>query len=171
MLRGLILPALVLVFAAACGGNGEPAGGAVEEVPGFELTSLAFDEGGDIPMASTCDGADRLPALKWTGVPRGTVELALIVEDPDAVPLGGAFVHAVAFGIDADDSGLPPRGTATYATNDFEEEGYRGPCPPEGDPPHRYVFALYALGAALTLEPGISHEDAREAIESAAIAR
>jgi hypothetical protein len=55
--------------------------------------------------------------------------------------------------------------------NDFGEEGYSGPCPPEGDPPHRYVFALYALGDGLSLEPGVGHEEAREAIESAAIAR
>jgi Raf kinase inhibitor-like YbhB/YbcL family protein len=30
-------------------------------------------------------------------------------------------------------------------TNDFQRVGYKGPCPPCGDHPHRYVFTLYAL--------------------------
>jgi phosphatidylethanolamine-binding protein (PEBP) family uncharacterized protein len=37
-------------------------------------------------------------------------------------------------------------------TTDFLDTGvtggngnYGGPCPPQGDPPHRYIFTLYAL--------------------------
>jgi phosphatidylethanolamine-binding protein (PEBP) family uncharacterized protein len=37
-------------------------------------------------------------------------------------------------------------------TNDFQDTGatgsngnYGGPCPPQGDAPHRYVFTIYAL--------------------------
>ncbi len=33
----------------------------------------------------------------------------------------------------------------------FVRIGYRGPCPPEGNP-HRYFFRIYALDSALHLE-------------------
>ena len=59
----------------------------------FTLTSPAFDDGAPIPRAATCDGADRSPALDWTGAPAGTEALALVVIDPDARD----FVHWVAF--------------------------------------------------------------------------
>ena len=59
----------------------------------FTLTSSAFDDGAPIPRAATCDGADRSPALDWTGAPAGTQALALVVIDPDARD----FVHWVAF--------------------------------------------------------------------------
>ena len=28
---------------------------------------------------------------------------------------------------------------------DFRVPGYGGPCPPEGDHPHRYIFTLFCL--------------------------
>jgi Raf kinase inhibitor-like YbhB/YbcL family protein len=34
---------------------------------------------------------------------------------------------------------------AVQATTSFGAPGYGGPCTPEGDKPHRYVFTLYAL--------------------------
>jgi hypothetical protein len=54
------------------------------KLAGFVLTSPSFDEGGEIPIRHTCDGADISPELNWQGAPRGTVALALVVDDPDA---------------------------------------------------------------------------------------
>ena len=34
---------------------------------------------------------------------------------------------------------------AAQAVTDYGTAAYGGPCPPEGDKPHRYVFTLYAL--------------------------
>jgi Raf kinase inhibitor-like YbhB/YbcL family protein len=29
--------------------------------------------------------------------------------------------------------------------NDTGQPGYAGPCPPEGDHPHRYIFTIFAV--------------------------
>lgn len=124
-------------------------------VPPFRLTSAAFEAGGSIPRAYTCDGADVSPALAWSGVPAGAEALVLVVDDPDA----GGFAHWLVVDMDPGRSRLG-RGAGTPAwaqqqgVNDFGRVGWGGPCPPSGE--HRYRFTLYALAAPLGLdgEPG-----------------
>src|SRR5437879_5953633 len=48
------------------------------------IRSGAFAEGRAIPRRDGEDGEDLSPPLTWSGLPEGTRELALIVEDPDA---------------------------------------------------------------------------------------
>jgi Raf kinase inhibitor-like YbhB/YbcL family protein len=126
----------------------------------FTITSPAFSDGGPIPRAHTCDGADMSPPLTITGVPDGTAELALIVDDPDAP--AGTWVHWVLYKLPATTSSLAPGfpkepetakpSPARQGTNDFRRIGWGGPCPPRG-PAHRYLFTLYALSTALTVPP------------------
>jgi len=116
----------------------------------FRLASAAFVDGSSIPRRHSCDGADASPPLTWSGVPAGTVALALIVDDPDAA----GFVHWVAYDIDPSTPGLPAGvpGSATspaQGRNGFGRVGYGGPCPPGGT--HHYVFRLLALDARLPL--------------------
>ncbi|HUT77256.1 MAG TPA: hypothetical protein VM285_06195, partial [Polyangia bacterium] len=59
-----------------------PTGGG--EMQKIELTSSAFEPGGEIPAAHTCQGDDLSVPLAWSGVPAGAKSLALIVDDPDA---------------------------------------------------------------------------------------
>ena len=121
------------------------------------ISSPAFSDGGPIPRAHTCDGADLSPPLTWRGVPAGAKQLALIVDDPDAP--GRVWVHWVLYGLGASVSGLPA-GLAkdgVQGINDFRRLGYGGPCPPPG-PAHRYVFTLYTLDTELKLPPGATKD-------------
>jgi Raf kinase inhibitor-like YbhB/YbcL family protein len=144
VLVGCVAAAVALVLTAD----------AVGARPKFKLTSPAFAAGGMIPDGFTCDGASASPPLQWKGVPKGTVELAITMEDPD-VP-GSGFVHWVAWGIDPELGRLPEETLPTEVVEG--EPAYRGPCPPSGDP-HHYRFTLYALDEHVTLEPGAADID------------
>jgi Raf kinase inhibitor-like YbhB/YbcL family protein len=132
------------------------------------LTSPAFHNRGMIPKRFTCSGEDVSPPLRWTGV--GNVpELTLLVEDIDA----DRFVHWMVLGIPQDvdhfATGETPSRT-TEAENSFGAHGWDGPCPPEGDPPHRYVFALYATDAPLGLDAKALPDEVHAALATHAVA-
>jgi Raf kinase inhibitor-like YbhB/YbcL family protein len=138
----------------------------------IELTSPAFEDGGTIPEEHTRLGGNVSPPLAWAGVPADAAELVLIMQDPDAP--SGTFTHWILAGLDTDldglDAGEVPDG-AVEGSNDFGEDGYDGPQPPVGDPPHRYVFTLHALGDESGLGAGAASDDVDEAVESFGIDR
>ena len=121
---------------------------------GFMLSSNAFNDGGQLPTQSTCDGADQSPPLSWSGPPQGTKSFALVVDDPDAP--SGTFRHWGAWNIPADTKVIEAGqgGHFPQATNDFGNQGYGGACPPEGHGPHRYRFKLFALDTDRLSLPG-----------------
>jgi len=101
-----------------------------------------------------CSGGNRSPHLRWQDAPAGTKGFAVTCFDPDA-PTGSGFWHWVVVNIppavtelilDAGNSasGKLPAGALQVRT-DFGKPGYGGPCPPEGDHPHRYLFTVYAV--------------------------
>jgi Raf kinase inhibitor-like YbhB/YbcL family protein len=123
----------------------------------LSISTNAFAHEGEIPRKHTCDDDDLSPALSWSGIPKGTRSLALIVDDPDAPDPAApkmTWVHWVLYNLPADSDGLPegvdpaalPGGTLE-GQNDWNRTGYGGPCPPTGR--HRYFFKLYALDAVL----------------------
>ncbi len=74
------------------------------------LTSPAFEDGQPIPAthaSKRVGGRDLSPALAWSGVPSGTEQLLLVIEDPDA-PTRAPFIHCVAL-IEPSISGLAER--------------------------------------------------------------
>lgn len=121
----------------------------------LQLTSSAFQDGGEIPARYTCEGQNVSPPLAWSGAPAATRGFVLIADDPDAPDPQAprmVFVHWVLYNLPANADHLPeavsalPAGAISGIT-DFQRTGYGGPCPPIGR--HRYFFKLYALDTLL----------------------
>jgi Raf kinase inhibitor-like YbhB/YbcL family protein len=115
----------------------------------FSLTSSAISEGGRIPTAHSCFGADVSPPLTWTGGP-AVPGYALILTD---ITSAEGFVHSMLWDIPGDISSLPaqiekvylprvPAGAKQPLGYDETTRGYLGPCPGEL---HRYELALHAV--------------------------
>ncbi len=136
----------------------------------MKISSSAFENGETIPTRYTCEGDNVSPPLSWEGVPDGTKVLALVVDDPDA---SGTFTHWVIYNLPT----MPPRleeGASLNdrfseglreGINDFGDQGYGGPCPPRGNPPHRYKFRLFALDQELDFKGRITRGQLMDAIE------
>jgi phosphatidylethanolamine-binding protein (PEBP) family uncharacterized protein len=62
------------------------------------ITSPAFEHEGNIPSEYTCDGEEINPPLHIGELPKNTITLALIVEDPDASR--DVFDHWIVWNID-----------------------------------------------------------------------
>jgi len=118
---------------------------------------------GSLSPTYTCDGEDSWPALRWSGVPAGSAELALYVMNVQPVR-GRLFVDWALAGLDPGLGGIEagelPAG-AIVATNGFGERGY-SICPAgRGE---IYMFAIYALPRRLGLRPGFDAREARARI-------
>ena len=133
---------------------------------------LLFDQ-------SECKGGNRSPQISWRGAPADTRGYAVTIFDPDAP--GRGWWHWAVAEIPASVDHLPNNASASgvlrkmgaiEARNDWDSDGYGGPCPPPGKP-HRYVVTVYALGSTdLRLRQGtpalmFDHEIRTNSIASA----
>jgi Raf kinase inhibitor-like YbhB/YbcL family protein len=146
-----------------------PSEGALErgrKIVTIEVSSPAFEAGATIPKKHTGEGPDVSPPLRWSGLPQGTKEIAIICDDPDA-PSQKPFVHWVLYKIPADLRGLPEGGTegALEGKNDFGGRGYDGCMPPRGHGVHHYHFKVYALDTKLDAPAGMSKDELLAAME------
>lgn len=121
----------------------------------FILTSSEFKEGDRVDSSYQSDQDNQSPALIWENAPTETKSFAIACHDPDAPTGGAGWWHWMAINIpptitelkrDAGrrDGQNMPTGTRQLR-NDTGTLGYSGFYPPVGDPPHRYIFTLYAL--------------------------
>jgi Raf kinase inhibitor-like YbhB/YbcL family protein len=111
-----------------------------------------------IAQAFGCSGGNTSPPLIWRNPPIGTKSFVLTLFDRDERSTPSGWWHWVVYDLPANITQLPlgagaehnaalPSGTLQGRT-DLGTAAYHGPCPAKGDPPHRYVFTLYALGVA-----------------------
>jgi Raf kinase inhibitor-like YbhB/YbcL family protein len=128
----------------------------------FDVTTVWADDAPIDPKYS-CKGANVSPPVSWSNVPEGTVEIAIVMTDPDA----NGFVHWAVAGLDPTTGtiaeGAVPA-TAVQAENGKGTVGYTGPCPPSGT--HTYLMQVYALDKTTGVANGSSAADLIQAIEA-----
>ena len=138
----------------------------------FSISSEDFKEGGEIPKQCGYEHGNKPPRLIFKDIPEGTVSLALIMDDPDAMDaVGKVWVHWLGCNMlpevdlqqnTFDKNNLSKQELEAYLKNkppgpdlgvgelfgthgktDFCKNNYGGPAPP--DKRHTYVFKAYAL--------------------------
>jgi len=101
-----------------------------------------------------CSGKNISPQISWSNAPKDTKSFAVTVYDPDA-PTGSGWWHWLLVNIPASQSELAQNfgsqnkfdleNNLIQIRNDFGVFNYGGPCPPQGNKAHRYIFTVHAL--------------------------
>jgi len=130
----------------------------------FSIISSNFDEGEEIPKEFGYKFENKEPKLDFKNVPKGTISIGLIMDDPDAMAaVGKIWVHWLQY------FDYPSQNLIIEGKTDFGEIGYGGPAPPNGR--HTYIFKGYAVDVKLDLKEGYSKQDLEDAMKGHIIAK
>jgi Raf kinase inhibitor-like YbhB/YbcL family protein len=157
--------------AVALAGCGLLSQGVTITAPAVMSVSSTAVERGELPSRFTCSGTRVLsPPINWSGEPKGTQSIAIVVDDADA-PIS-PYVYWIVFDIQPGTAGIQegqlPTG-AKEARGSAGYDRYDPPCPgPQG---HSYRLTVYALNRVLNLPNGTSLMSAWRAIAAATIGR
>ena len=160
------LVASTIAVLAAAPMAGQQRGGA-PAAPAMTLTVSGFPDGGDVPVKfsqaapGVATGEGLSPAISWENVPAGTQSFVLNMRDMDVArnKTTDDQAHWVVWNLPATTTGLPegvPKGPK-LATGAFQIRAtgqmYRGPGAGANGPKHHYMFEIYALDAAIDVQP------------------
>ncbi len=154
---GLVVASLAL---SGCSAGGTTA---------LRVESPDLRDGRPLAERFTCTGDNVPPTLRWSGGPAGVQGWAVVVEDPDAP--SGTFTHWVVTGLSRSTRSVGaelPAGALIGLTSSGQQ-GYVGPCPPNGEE-HHYRFRVHALREPLKLDHATPVVEARRRIEAASLA-
>ena len=162
---------MILVPAALIATQNPPAGGGqrggTPPPPAMTLTVSGFADGADVPVRfsqaapGVAPGEGTSPAIAWANVPAGTQSFVLNMRDLDVArnKTTDDQAHWVVWNLPANTTGLPegvakgpklPNGAYQISATG---QMYRGPGAGANGPKHHYVFEIYALDAAISVEP------------------
>ncbi len=141
----------------------------------LQLKSSSFDSGTVIPNKYSCvSGAQVFPNISWNASGKSVKSYALIMDDPDAVPVAGYVwnhwllydIPSTVLSIGEGSNTLQPMPVGVKrGLTSFGDTAYGGPCPPSGQL-HHYIFKLYELDvASLGLNSGSTVAEVRQAMK------
>lgn len=152
-----------------------------KNVGALTVKSTSFTNGGMIPNRFSSYGDNYSPQLSWSGLPAGTMSVAIVAEDPDAmmdeVPMLHWFVTdlpatMMELGEQAASTDMKP----TWSQGGVQGKGgsgsigYFGMRPSELDKTHHYYFSVFALDKKLDLPEGFDRKQAVDAMEGHVLA-
>jgi|GEM_PF-493965 len=137
----------------------------------MQISSPAFQNNQDIPVAYTCDGFNVNPELRFSDIPKDTASLVLLMDDPDIPDFVKEkmnitkFDHWTVFNMPSETTKITRDSTPAglQGVNSAGQNSYTGPCPPDGK--HRYFFKLYAIDNKLNLAAGSTQTQIEQAMQ------
>ncbi|HYM46345.1 MAG TPA: YbhB/YbcL family Raf kinase inhibitor-like protein [Solirubrobacteraceae bacterium] len=135
----------------------------------IEMSSPTIKNRQALPARYTCDGADVSPPLRWSAIPKGTAELALVVTSFSLEGHGEEKIQWAVAGLQPTLKGLAagrlPAG-AVVGRNGLGQSRY-SICPSKGHVQH-YAVILYALPHPVSATPGFDAKAFSKAAEKTA---